>query len=122
MTEYSREKGIRDRLYGVGFDGDLYMRLNGLYWNGPLGTFETESGYVKYENNKIATEAAMMLERMLPLLEQRCNAIEVASGIAQNPKGSLWNHGTTPTRKEEIEWASAKGTAEEILTYLTLES
>jgi hypothetical protein len=40
---------------------------------------------------------------------------EVVSDIVENPKGSLWNYGTTPSKIEEAKLQGRKEAAEDIL-------
>lgn len=49
-------------------------------------------------------------------------AKEVLWDTYLNPAGSLWNYGTTPTRKELIEWQARQDLAVELLSILDRES
>jgi hypothetical protein len=60
LTQPNKHLAIRDVVNSLGLDGEVYMRLYGLYWRGPTGTPEPEFGYADYS----ATENYPLIQRL----------------------------------------------------------
>ena len=56
-------------------------------------------------------EAARLQER----IDAAC---ELAESLYHNPEGTLWNHGTTSTLRDRVEWKGIKDTAQDMLAVL----